>query len=124
VLLCLQHLVYKFKMDLFSTKIAYADVTAAMNGFIGKIDTLIINPLILFLFALAMVYFLYGLLEFILNQENEEKKTSGKSHMIWGVIGIAIMLGTWTIMGMLINTLGISQVTVTPTGKATVNVGS
>jgi uncharacterized membrane protein YidH (DUF202 family) len=81
-----------------------------MDAFIGKVDSLIINPLILFLFALAIVYFLYGLLEFIMNQENEEKKTSGKSHMIWGIIGITIMLGVWTILGIVLNTLNINYI--------------
>ena len=93
-------------LDLFSTKVAYAD----LNGFIGKVDTTIINPLILLLFALAIVYFLYGVLEFLMNQENEEKKTSGKSHMLWGVVGIVIMLGVWTILGMLLSTFGITGV--------------
>jgi succinate dehydrogenase/fumarate reductase cytochrome b subunit len=92
--------------DLFRTKIAYAD----LNSFIGNVDTMIINPLILLLFALAVVYFLYGVLEFVMNQENEEKKTTGKSHMLWGVVGITIMLGVWTILGMVINTLGIKGV--------------
>lgn len=91
-------------MNLFSTKIAYAD----LNSFIGRVDTMIINPLILFLFALAIVYFLYGVFEFIANQENEEKKTSGKSHMLWGIVGITIMLGVWTILGIIVNTMGIS----------------
>ena len=93
-------------LDFFSTKIAYAD----LNGFIGKVDTMIINPLILLLFALAIVYFLFGVFQFLMNQENEEKKTSGKSHMLWGIVGIVIMLGVWTILGMVINTLGIKGV--------------
>jgi succinate dehydrogenase/fumarate reductase cytochrome b subunit len=84
-------------MDLFSTNIAYASV----DTFINKVDTLIINPLITLLFALAMVYFLYGVFEFIANQENEEKKTSGKNHMLWGLIGITIMMGVWTILGII-----------------------
>ena len=46
--------------------------TTTLNRFIGKVDTMIINPLILFLFALAVVYFLYGVLDFLMNQENEE----------------------------------------------------
>ena len=29
--------------------------------------------------------------------------------MIWGIIGITIMMGVWTILGILINTLGISK---------------
>lgn len=79
-----------------------------LDSFIAKVDTLIINPLILFLFALAVVFFLYGVFEFILNQENEEKKTTGKSHMIWGIIGITIMMGVWVILGIIVKTLGIS----------------
>jgi succinate dehydrogenase/fumarate reductase cytochrome b subunit len=94
-------------MDLFSPKIAYAASTS-LNGFITNVDNTIINPLILLLFALAIVYFLYGVLMFILNQENEEKKTAGKSHMLWGIAGITIMLGVWTILNILINTLGLS----------------
>jgi len=81
-----------------------------MDSFIGKVDTLIINPLIGLLFALAIVYFLYGVFEFIANQENEEKKTTGKSHMLWGIIGIVIMMAVFTIMGLILNTLGITYI--------------
>jgi uncharacterized membrane protein YidH (DUF202 family) len=97
-------------MDLFSTKIAYA----TLDSFIGKVDTLIINPLILFLFALAIVFFLYGVLEFLMNQANEEKKTTGKSHMLWGIVGITIMMGVWAILGIILNTLGISEDEINP----------
>ena len=85
-----------------------------LDAFIGKVDTLIINPLIGLLFALAIVYFLYGVLEFFLNQENEEKKTSSKSHMLWGVIGITIMLGVWTILNLMLSTLNISPNEINP----------
>jgi uncharacterized membrane protein YidH (DUF202 family) len=96
-----------------SIKIAYAASTS-LNGFIGNVDTMIINPLIGFLFALAIVYFLYGVFEFLSNQENEEKKTTGKQHMIWGIVGITIMMGVWTILGVVLNTLGISKGQIDP----------
>ena len=89
----------------FSTKIAHA--AGGLDGFIKNVDEMIINPLIYFLFALAVVFFLYGVLEFILNQENEEAKTKGKSHMMWGVIGIVIMMSVFTIMNILLSTLGV-----------------
>jgi uncharacterized membrane protein YidH (DUF202 family) len=79
----------------------------SLDSFIGKVTTMIINPLILFLFALAILYFLYGVLEFLMNQDNEEKKTTGKSHMIWGIIGLTIMMGVFTIMNIVLNTLSI-----------------
>ncbi len=104
-------------MDFLSTKIAYAD----LDSFIGNVDKMIINPLILFLFALAIVYFLYGVLEFIMNQENEEAKTKGKSHMLWGIIGITIMVGVWTLLSIILSTLGISSSEINPK-EGTVNL--
>ncbi|MBI2631094.1 hypothetical protein HYW73_02660 [Candidatus Nomurabacteria bacterium] len=94
--------------DLFSTKIAYA----SLDTFLGNVYVEIINPLIIFLFGLALVFFLYGVLEFILNQENEEAKTKGKSHMMWGIIGLVIMMGVWTILGMIINTFDLKGIDV------------
>ena len=95
-------------MDLFFTKVAYA--SESLDTFIINVNKLIINPLILLLFALALVYFLWGLLGFISNQENEEKKTAGKKHMLWGIIGITIMMGVWTILNVVLNTFGITGI--------------
>lgn len=108
-------------MDLFSTKIAYAASTS-LNGFIANIDTMIINPLIGLLFALAVVYFLYGIFEFLSNQENEEKKTTGKQHMMWGIVGITIMMGVWTILGIVLKTLNISDVQINSNGDNSVHL--
>ena len=109
-------------MDLFFINIAYASVTGSgesVDQFIINMNKLIINPLILLLFALAVVYFLYGVFEFISNQENEEKKTKGKTHMIWGVIGITIMMGVFMIMKVILNTLNIQGI---DPQKGTVNL--
>ena len=95
-------------MDLFSTKIAYA--ANRFDTFLSNVNTTIINPLITFLFALAVVFFLYGVFEFIMNQENEEKKTEGKSHIVWGIIGITIMMGVWTILNMIMSTFNITGI--------------
>lgn len=43
------------------------------------------------LFALAFIVFLWGVTEFLFAQENEEKKTTGKRHMLWGLVGLFIM---------------------------------
>jgi succinate dehydrogenase/fumarate reductase cytochrome b subunit len=96
-------------MDLFSTKI-------------GNVDSMIINPLILLLFALAVVYFLYGVLEFFMNQENEEKKTQSKSHMLWGIVGITIMLGVFAIINIILTTFNISGIKVDQNGNNSVQL--
>jgi uncharacterized membrane protein YidH (DUF202 family) len=91
--------------DLFSVNVAYASV----DSFVAQVNKIIINPLIVFLFALALVYFLYGVFDFIANQDNEEKKTSGKNHMIWGIIGIVVMMGVFTILNIIMKTFNIGN---------------
>jgi succinate dehydrogenase/fumarate reductase cytochrome b subunit len=94
---------------LLFTNVAYA-ASESVNDFISKVNTLIINPLIILLFALAVVYFLYGVFQFISNQESEEAKTKGKSHMLWGIIGIVVMMGVFTILNMIMNTFNIDYI--------------
>lgn len=93
-------------MNLFTVNVAYASV----DSFILNLNRTIINPLILLLFALAVAFFLYGILEFLSNQEKEEKRTEGKRHMIWGIIGMTIMMGVFAIMNLILNTLNIEGI--------------
>lgn len=95
-------------MDLFFINIAYA--SESVDQFIFNLNKLIINPLIVLLFTLAVIFFLYGVFEFISNQDNEEKKTKGKSHMMWGIIGIGIMMAVFTLMNILLKTLNIDYI--------------
>ena len=95
-------------MDLFftTTYVAYAD----LNSFLNNVNTEIVDPLIKLMFALAIAYFLYGAFEFFLNQENDEKKTTGKSHMLWGVIGITIMMGVFVMLNIIMQTFNIKGI--------------
>lgn len=74
---------------------------------LAKIQILIINPLIGLLFALALMFFLWGLMQFILNANNEEGRTAGKNHMIWGIVGMFIMVSAYAIIDILRNTFGL-----------------
>lgn len=92
--------------DLFFPNIAYASV----DSFISNVNQTIINPIIILLFALAVVYFLYGIFQFISNGENEEKRATGKNHMIYGIIGLVIMMGVFTILNMIMSTFNIEGI--------------
>lgn len=89
--------------------IAYAE-SGSLDSFILNVNKVIINPIIVLLFALALVYFLYGVFQFIANAENEEMKTTGKAHMLWGIIGITIMMAVFGIMKIILSTLNINGV--------------
>ena len=66
-----------------------------------KINDAILQPIVVLLFAVAIGYFLYGLMKFIQNQDNEQSQTEGKKHMVYGVIGISIMAGVYGILAVI-----------------------
>lgn len=53
------------------------------------------------LFALATLYFLFGLMKFIQNQDDENAQEEGKRHMVWGVIGIFLMIAVYGILNLI-----------------------
>jgi hypothetical protein len=55
---------------------------------------------------LALVYFLWGVVEYLMHADEPEARSTGARHMIWGVIGLAIMVGVFGIMNIIINTIG------------------
>ncbi len=79
---------------------------ATITTLMAKVDEVIINPLIIFLFALAIVYFLYGLVRYLMSPDNEEMKKDSKQHMIWGVFGMFIMVAVFGILNIVLKTLG------------------
>ncbi len=89
--------------------IAYA-ASGSVDSFIMNVNKLIINPIIVLLFVLALAYFLWGVFQFIANGENEEKKTTGKMHMLWGIIGLTIMMGVFAFMNIILSTLNVNGI--------------
>lgn len=81
----------------------YAD---ALDTLLGAIYAHIINPVIAFVFALATVLFIIGVIQFLANAGNEADQTTGKQHMKWGLFGMFIMVSVFGLMRLIIATLG------------------
>lgn len=79
---------------------------ASVQTLMDSINRVIINPLIILLFGLAVVYFIYGLTKYLISPDNEEVRKSSKSHMLWGIIGMFIMVSVFGIINLIINTIG------------------
>lgn len=75
------------------------------NPLILKIADVIINPAIKGLFLLALLSFLWGLLVFIKNAENDDARSKGRNAILWGVIGMAIMIAAGGIIRIAMGTV-------------------
>lgn len=74
---------------------------ATLDCIINKVILQIINPLIPVLVGIGLIVFFWGIIQFVLNADSEEKRSTGKQHMIWGIIGIFIMVSVWGIIRLL-----------------------
>jgi len=83
-----------------------------MLGLCNLIDTfnkVIINPLLLLLFAGGLLVFVYGIVEFLwgLSQDTEHKE-QGKQHMLYGLLGMFVMASAWAIIQLIAHTVGVN----------------
>ncbi len=77
---------------------------------LSNINTLIINPIIIVLVGVSAVYFLYGVFEFLWKSQSDPKIVKqGTSHMLWGLVGIFVMLSVFGFFKFLLNTLPTSS---------------
>jgi len=60
------------------------------------------------IFSLALVFFLWNMMVFVLNSGNDEKRTIGKQRMIWGIVIFVVMFGIWGIVKIIMTTFGIT----------------
>lgn len=81
-------------------------IPAPVKTFIGKISTEILNPIIAIMFAVATVYFFYGIALYIWNPDDETERSKGRIRMMWGLIGMFVMTSVFAIMRFLIDTTG------------------
>ena len=75
---------------------------------VSKFNNAIVNPLIGLLIAMAVVWFIWGLVQFIWGAQSEEGRETGKRNMIWGIFGLFVMIAVFGILSLLLNTFGVN----------------
>lgn len=95
---------------LFAPSLVFAqqlgNVTRLVNSVRNIIDLLI--PLVA---ALALLYFFWGLAQFILSSGDEEKRGNGKHIMIWGIVALFVIVSVWGLVRFIGDAIGVQ-----PTG--------
>lgn len=87
----------------------------AISSLVNKITTILINPLLYLLFAVGLVVFIYGLVEFLVGLnfskgtssvggDKKDSASNGRRHMLYGVIGMFVMVAAWAIVNIIIHT--------------------
>lgn len=99
------------KYPLLLTTIALSvGQTFAITGdqLLQNIATALLQPILQLMIVIAVLYFLYGIVRFIwaAREGKEDDMNKGKMHLLWGTIGLFIMLSIGGILRVLNSTIG------------------
>ncbi len=81
---------------------------------LGSVYSLIFdlfNKLIPFFIALAVVYFVWGVISYILASD-DDKKSAARNHIIYGVIALFVIVSVWGLVNLLGDTFGLNTTTI------------
>jgi hypothetical protein len=81
---------------------------APVRGYLNTIQDLV-RIAIPLLVAVALLVFFWGLVQFIANAGDDDKRKEGKQHMIWGIVGLFVMVSVWGLVGFLGSVIGIQN---------------
>lgn len=85
--------------------VAFAqNINSVINTVMG-----ILNAIVPLLIAIAVVVFLWGVITYVTAGGDEEKRKTAKSYMIYGIIGLFVMVAVWGLVNILGSTLGLNN---------------
>jgi hypothetical protein len=85
-----------------------------LTDFINLGTCILVKSVVPLLFALATVMFIWGVIDYFLNPENENKRKEGKSFMVWGLVALFVMVSIWGLVSVFSNTVGINNRLIVP----------
>ena len=86
---------------------AYAEaLPAETTSLLNRILDNIVNPVITLMVGVAVIYFLWGVFEFVRNAESSDGRKKGGMHILFGSIGLFVMMAAYGIMNLILGTIG------------------
>jgi TRAP-type C4-dicarboxylate transport system permease small subunit len=88
---------------------AATQAQAVAQNFLSRINDAILFPLITLMMAVALLVFLYGAFEYVRGADSEESRETGSQHLLYGVIGMLVMLSAMALLTIAAGTFGLEQ---------------
>ncbi len=79
-----------------------------INSLLNNIITFVLNPIVVLMFVVAIVVFFWGIVQFIGNSNTDDGREKGKKNILWGVVGIFIMISVYSIIKLILHSVGVS----------------
>lgn len=100
--------IFALTADTVTGNVLPTSATSLKSLILMAID-LINSYIIPLLFAIAILAFVWGVVQFFfLNTADSKKRETGREFMMWSIIALAIMVSIWGLVAILTNTFNFS----------------
>ena len=80
----------------------------AGEALLERIITYVIDPALRVVFTLGLLMFIVGIVEFLWGVKSGEVSKTGKDHMVYGLVGMLIMVSVYGIIALIVNSFGLN----------------
>ncbi|MBI2475970.1 MAG: hypothetical protein HYV67_01895 [Candidatus Taylorbacteria bacterium] len=88
----------------FLPAFGFAEGITEVNKLVNNISTFILKPLMFLMFALATLVFIWGVQGFVTSADDPEARGKGARQMIWGIVGMTVMIAAAALVTIIKNT--------------------
>jgi hypothetical protein len=88
------------------TKCAGGTITT-LQSLLCKFNELL-GAVLPFLIAIGVVIFVWGVIQYVIASD-EEAKSAGRDRIIYGIIGLVVIVGLWGLVRIVTNTFGLNN---------------
>ncbi len=83
-----------------------------------------INNFIYIIISLAVLVIIWGVFRYLIaGAADEESRKSGRSYIIWGIVGLVVILSLWGLVNIVVNSLGVNTIQRSNVNSGTINAG-
>lgn len=100
--------------------LAFMPVIASAQASAGRITNLlgvirdVMNFIIPLLITAGVIYFVWGVVQYIMNAGDEKAREVGRNKMVYGIIGLFVIVSMWGLVQFVGDTTGIGGGSVNP----------
>ncbi len=79
------------------------------DQFMAKISTVIVQPILALVFGIAFIIFIWGVFVYIRDSDDDKGRAEGQRSILWGLVGMVIMISAFGIINIIQGTIGVEQ---------------
>lgn len=78
-------------------------------NFVARVNDAILFPLIALMSGVAFLVFVYGGAEYIMHADNDQARSRGRKHILYGLIGLLVMVSAYALIELAAGTFALDD---------------